>query len=115
MTEGLTQREIARKLNISAEEYEQREKAIRYKLNLMGDPDPVIAEVIAEYKLTKREADILKLLREKTPTDVMANELHISVETVRSHISKLLKKLGIAKRQDVSAWIVSNSKQNQLL
>ena len=75
------------------------------KLNLLGDPDPVIAAVIAEYGLTKREADMLKYLRDSVPTERIAAELYIAPDTVRAHVSNLLKKLGVERRQDVAAWI----------
>jgi len=105
LTEGLTQREIARKLNINAEEYEQREKAIKHKLDLMSDPDPVIAEIITQYKLTKRESDVLKYLRDDVPTETIADELFISEGTVRVHVTNILRKLNIEKRQNIAAWI----------
>ena len=105
LADGLTQREIARKLNISANEYELHEKAIREKLNLIDDHDPFIRGIVSKYKLTKREADMLVFLRDRKSTEAIANDLCVSAETVRSHVSKLLKKLGIDKREAVAAWL----------
>jgi DNA-binding NarL/FixJ family response regulator len=105
LADGLTPREIARKLNINANEYELHEKAIRKKLNLTDNHDPVIRDTISKYKLTKREADMLVFLRDSKSTEAIANDLCVSPETVRSHVSKLLKKLGIDKREAVAAWL----------
>jgi DNA-binding CsgD family transcriptional regulator len=71
----------------------------------MGDPDPAIASAIAEYNLTKKESDILRYLRDNASTEQIAAELYITENTVRSHVSRLLKKLDIARRQDVAEWL----------
>jgi len=67
--------------------------------------DPVIDAVTTEYKLTCREADILRYLRSNTGNDVIAAELYLSEETVRIHVRNVLKKLHIDLRQNVSAWL----------
>jgi len=105
LIDGVTQRDIGRKLHLNAATVGRHEKAIREKLNLMGDPDPVVAAIIAEYKLTKRETDILKCLRDGLSTEKTAAELYIAENTVRFHISNLLKKLGVEKRMDLPAWL----------
>ena len=102
---GVSLRDVSRKLNISAAEVRQYETSIRHKLNLMGDHDPKIASAISKYDLTKRETDMLKYLRDGTSTEDIAAELYISAETVRVHISRLLKKLGMNSRQDVALWL----------
>jgi DNA-binding NarL/FixJ family response regulator len=48
--------------------------------------------------LTPREKDVALLLRENLPTKVIAAELHISVVTVRRHVSQLKRKLGVQSR-----------------
>jgi len=48
--------------------------------------------------LTPREQDILKLLTMgKTSRDIAA-ELHISVSTVKAHLSSIYSKLGVTNR-----------------
>ncbi|MCL1983663.1 MAG: LuxR C-terminal-related transcriptional regulator [Clostridiales bacterium] len=111
MLDGVSHRDIARKMNMKAADFSQHEKAIRKKLNLMGDPDPVIAAVAAEYKLTKREKDMLKCLRDGLSTEKTAAELYISEETVRGHVRHLLRKLGIEKRADVITWLEQREQQ----
>jgi DNA-binding NarL/FixJ family response regulator len=105
MIEGTTRRDIARKLNINATEVSGYETVIRQRLGLPGEADTVIVAVAREYGLTKRESEILKYLRENATTEEIAADLFISEVTVRSHVSNLLSKLGIAKRQDVAMWL----------
>ena len=110
MLDGLTARDIGRKLHVSATIISQHGKSIRQKLNYPGDSDSVIAAVTEEYKLTNRETDVLKYLRDGLTTEKTANELYITAETVRSHVSSLLKKVGLEKRSDVSTWLEGRRK-----
>jgi PAS domain S-box-containing protein len=48
--------------------------------------------------LTAREMEVLGLLKEGTPTNGIAELLHISVTTVRNHIQGILRKLGAHSR-----------------
>lgn len=105
MIDGSTHRDITRKLNISADELSRHEQAIREKLGLTIESDPVIAAVAVEYGLTKRETEMLKYMRDNVPTEKIAASLFISAGTVRSHVSSLLTKLGLEKRQDLAAWL----------
>ena len=109
LTEGASRREIARKLNMSADAVGKQENTIRQKLNLMVDTDPVIAAAVSEFKLTKSETKVLKYLRDNIGTEVIAGEMYISEGTVRTHISNLLTKLGIEKRRDLAAWLETYS------
>ena len=65
----------------------------------------MIAAAVAEYRLTGRETEVLKYLRDGLSTDKIAAELYISEDTVRVHVRNLLKKLGIEKRQNVASWL----------
>ena len=104
LTDGLTRREIIRKLSLNAVDYEQYENAIRYKLSLMGELDPTVAAAVFEYKLTKRETDMLRCLRQNMKNDEMAAELFLSEETVRKHVRNLMKKLPAEKRDNIPEW-----------
>jgi DNA-binding NarL/FixJ family response regulator len=50
--------------------------------------------------ITDREWDILQLLMQRRSTREMADALFVSVGTVRSHVSALLRKLGAVDRDD---------------
>ena len=81
------------------------EQSLKDKIIPGGDPDPQISAVIKEYKLTKREAEILKYLRDGASTTAISAELVIAEETVRSHIKRLVMKLGLANRAEVPEWL----------
>ena len=46
-------------------------------------------------KVTPREREILMLLAEDRTSKELAQQLHISLETVKSHRSSLIRKLGV--------------------
>ena len=54
--------------------------------------------VAALDQLTERETDVLRLLARGQSNDEIARSLSISATTVRSHVSSILLKLGVANR-----------------
>lgn len=52
--------------------------------------------------LTLREAEVLGLLRERRQNAQIAAELHISVETVRTHARNIYRKLGVSSRRELT-------------
>ncbi len=53
--------------------------------------------------LTAREADVLGQLQQRRSNAQIAAELHISVETVRTHARNIYRKLGVASRRELLA------------
>ena len=53
--------------------------------------------------LTPRQAEVLRLLEQGHSTEQIANELHLSVETVRNHIRGILRALGVHSRLEAVA------------
>jgi DNA-binding NarL/FixJ family response regulator len=53
--------------------------------------------------LTPREWEVLDLLCADKGTDEIADELVLSVETIRSHIKNILRKLGVGSREEAVA------------
>ena len=53
--------------------------------------------------LTAREREVLTLLAAGRTTDQMVRELHLSVNTVRNHVQRILKKTGTASRLEAVA------------
>jgi PAS domain S-box-containing protein len=53
--------------------------------------------------LTPRQSEVLRLLQRGCSTEVIAQELHLSTETVRNHVRHLLKALGVHTRLEAVA------------
>lgn len=53
--------------------------------------------------LTPRQAQVLGLLEQGHSTEQIANELHLSVETVRNHVRGILRNLGVRSRLEAVA------------
>ena len=54
-------------------------------------------------RLTPRQAEVLRLLERGRSTKQMAQELHLSPETVRNHVRHLLDALGVNSRLEAVA------------
>ncbi|PZG07424.1 ATPase [Micromonospora craterilacus] len=59
--------------------------------------------VTVEIEISAREAEVLALLNERCSNAEIGQRLFISVRTVESHVSSLLRKYGVADRHDLSA------------
>lgn len=53
--------------------------------------------------LTPRQHEILRMLERGLSTDQIARELHLSTETVRNHVRRLLRALGVHSRLEAVA------------
>jgi PAS domain S-box-containing protein len=61
------------------------------------------ADAPAHPALTPRQTEILKLLARGYSTKQMAEELHLSTETVRNHVRNILQALGVHSRLEAVA------------
>jgi DNA-binding NarL/FixJ family response regulator len=59
-------------------------------------------------ELTARETDVLRLLGEGYANKSIARELGISERTTRTHVSRILAKLGLTSRTQAALWIARN-------
>jgi PAS domain S-box-containing protein len=53
--------------------------------------------------LTPRQVEVLRLLEQGRSTKQIADELHLSTETVRNHVRRLLRALGVHSRLEAVA------------
>ncbi len=82
------------------------EQAIEYSLSAETPPPPVSRRQDGDLAgLTPREADVAVLVSRGLTNRRIASELSISEHTVASHITKILKKLGLTSRSGISAWV----------
>jgi DNA-binding NarL/FixJ family response regulator len=56
--------------------------------------------------LTNREREVLRLLARGYAYKEIASELFISVKTVETHVSSVLRKLQMSNRYELSRWAV---------
>ena len=55
-------------------------------------------------RLTARERDVLRLIARGYTYKEVAAELFISVKTVETHVSSVLRKLQLSNRRELSRW-----------
>jgi DNA-binding NarL/FixJ family response regulator len=70
-------------------------------LQVMPPSDKENGEPAGPELLTPREADVLELLQNGRSNAEIAESLHVSVETVRTHASRVYRKLGVASRREL--------------
>jgi len=63
-----------------------------------GDLDAPAAQVPLTQELSERETEVLQHLAEMLSTTEIAAAMFISVNTVRTHIRSILRKLGVTRR-----------------
>jgi DNA-binding NarL/FixJ family response regulator len=66
-------------------------------------PDAVAGMRPVRSPLTAREWEVLDLLRDGRSTEAIADDLVLSIETVRSHVKNILRKLDVRSREDAVA------------
>jgi DNA-binding NarL/FixJ family response regulator len=74
--------------------------------------DPAVARRLAtafgaaprEPELTARELDVLRLLADGQPNKAIAATLGITERTARTHVSRILAKLGLSSRTQAALW-----------
>jgi len=69
---------------------------------LMGNREGII------FKLSGREAEVLRLITEGFTNKEMAQILKISHNTVKSHVLHIFNKLGVNDRTQAAVWAVQN-------
>jgi two-component system, NarL family, response regulator LiaR len=66
-------------------------------------PDGVAGMRPVRSPLTAREWEVIDLLRDGRSTEAIADDLVLSIETVRSHVKNILRKLDVRSREDAVA------------
>jgi LuxR family maltose regulon positive regulatory protein len=68
---------------------------------LSGQPADRAAQPAVD-ALTNRELEVLELLAKRLYDKEIAGELGISIETVKTHVKRIRKKLGVANRREAA-------------
>jgi predicted ATPase/DNA-binding CsgD family transcriptional regulator len=66
-------------------------------------------ETGATVRLSRREVEVARLVREGLSNRAIAEHLFISERTVEGHVASLLNKLGVNSRAQVAAWVAENA------
>jgi DNA-binding NarL/FixJ family response regulator len=67
-----------------------------------GEPPPAIDPEVDQ--LTPREGEVLRYIARGYTYKEAAAELHLSVRTIESHVSSVLRKLQLSNRRELTRW-----------
>ncbi|WP_329000130.1 LuxR C-terminal-related transcriptional regulator [Kribbella sp. NBC_00709] len=78
----------------------------QFKSTAAGRRPAPRSEVVVTTSLTSKEHDVLEYLAELLTTEEIASTMYVSVNTVRSHVRSILRKLGASRRNEAvrRAW-----------
>lgn len=80
-----------------------RELSMRLVERLQSLPEGGMGVRPVRSSLTPREWEVLDLLCAEKGTEEIADQLVLSVETIRSHVKNILRKLGVGSREEAVA------------
>ena len=66
-------------------------------------------------ELTAREWEVARLVAEGLSNRCIAQQLIVSERTVDTHVSHILRKLGLSSRAQIAAWVVGRGPRLTLL
>ena len=79
-----------------------------FVLDAFGATAGEIAEVDEELdRLSQREREVMRLIARGYQYKEVAKELFISVKTVETHVSSVLRKLQLSSRHELTSWAMS--------
>ncbi len=61
--------------------------------------------------LTEREKEVLELIIQGKSNPQIANELILSIHTVKAHLESIFKKLGVHNKVQAAVYTIINVKQ----
>jgi DNA-binding NarL/FixJ family response regulator len=73
-------------------------RAARTIINARAEPDPLAA-------LSDREREVLALLGEGVPNKLIARRLEIAEKTVKSHLTRIFREIGVSDRTQAALWV----------
>ncbi len=68
------------------------------------------AEIIESVRMTKREKQVIELISEGHTNKEIAQELHLSTYTVKSHVHNILEKLALSTRVQIAKYLHESKK-----
>jgi len=81
-----------------------------YILDIVKSGNPSEQTVsVNDYNLTKRELQVLSLIKEGKNNTEIAKKLHLSINTVKAHVSAIMQKLEVDDRTQAAIKAISNN------
>lgn len=77
-------------------------------LDALLHPTALQGDTRQEFDLTKRELEVIKLMAEGYNNQHIAQELFISVSTVKFHINNIIEKMGVSTRAEAIVLAAKN-------
>jgi DNA-binding NarL/FixJ family response regulator len=68
------------------------------------------SEIIDSVRMTKREKQVIELISEGNTNKEIAQELHLSTYTVKSHVHNILEKLALSTRVQIAKYVHDSKK-----
>jgi len=68
------------------------------------------SEIIDSVRMTKREKQVIELISEGYTNKEIAQELHLSTYTVKSHVHNILEKLALSTRVQIAKYLHDSKK-----
>jgi DNA-binding CsgD family transcriptional regulator len=75
-------------------------------MRLAHDKEAAAPLTLARFGLTKREAQVARLLARRATNREIAEELDVSPHTVRHHVERIFAKLGVNSRRSIAEHLV---------
>ncbi|MGB4777548.1 response regulator transcription factor, partial [Microbacterium sp.] len=67
----------------------------------------------ADAPLSRREAEVARLVTRGASNRTIAEELYLSGRTVEQHVSSALRKLGLPNRAALAAWMIRRDAESR--
>ncbi len=88
-------------------EYWLPRKLLVQSLNIIRE-QPRSRNITSQVNLTRRELEILTLIATGLTNTDIADKLFISLNTVKTHVGNIFKKIGVSNRVQAILWVAEN-------
>jgi two-component system, NarL family, nitrate/nitrite response regulator NarL len=78
------------------------QKAVDTANSKFDEPDPFLKQ----FQLTKREMELLQLIKQNHTNQQMADKLHLSIYTVETHRKNIMQKLQLKNPVELTKFIM---------
>lgn len=76
--------------------------------DLSGFSKDAAIKIKVSYKLTSREREVLKILLTGSTNQDIAGQLYVSESTIKTHLYRAYRKIGVSSRGQAIAWAQTN-------